>query len=121
MTEFELINKAAFQRAPMPTFAKQHEQYAYLSMRFVYGEYARKNLTREQAKGERDRIQKAYEVAATAYDTEMKQRKQLDRMRINMATLSKRIKSEGCLICQEMLRLMDGGFWDENDEEDTQK
>ena len=59
-TDFNEIEKLAFESQPLPKYHAQSEQIAYLSMRCVYHDYRLGYLDKEQAQKERGQIKSAY-------------------------------------------------------------
>lgn len=108
MIAFEEIEKLAYRNQPLLKFASLPEQFAYLCMRSLYGDYRKRYIGKDQAKTERDRIRLAYEDARVEESRVLDIYKRTNEINVKLAELSKLVETGACERCKTILRIWDG-------------
>jgi len=108
MVDFQEIEKLAYQNQPLPMFVSLPEQFAYLSMRALYAGYRKKQIEKDQAKIERDRIRLAYVNARAEENRVLDIFRRSNEINIRLAGISKLVESGSCERCKTIMRILDG-------------
>jgi len=108
MVDFKEIEKIAYLNIPLPTYATQSEQLAYLSMRELYFGYRKSNMGKDQAQSERERIRLTYMGAMLEEDKILDLFKRSNEINVKLAGMSKLVASGSCERCKAMMRILDG-------------
>lgn len=98
------LDRLARMGAELPNCLEQPEQLYYLSVRQLYWFFDKGALDTEQAKREKKKLLDQLEVnrlKCSGY-------KELCRIRIRMAKVNLRIAKEGCPLCKETAKILDG-------------
>lgn len=108
MIAFEEIEKLAYLNQPLPKFASLPEQFAYLCMRSLYGDYQKRSIGKDQAKTERDRIRLVYENARAEEARVLDTYRRSNEINVKLAEFSKLVETGACERCKTILRIWDG-------------
>lgn len=108
MIAFEEIEKLAYLNQLLPKFASLPEQFAYLCMRSLYGDYRKRSIGKDQAQMERDRIRLAYENARTEESQVLELYRSSNEINVKLAGFSKLVETGACERCKTILRIWDG-------------
>lgn len=98
------IEKLAASSAPLPPGLNQAEQYAFLCMRILYIQYAKNEISIEQAKTEKMQIVHEYSsgvLACKCWEQALERERRL-------SVLSPELKNSGCELCRKYARVLAG-------------
>lgn len=105
---FEELEVMAYKNEPMPPYQSQAAQLAYQSMRMLYRNYRRQYINKDEATAEKKMIVKAYQEAINKEESRMELYRYVDDIRIHLSPWYKKIESDGCEICKQIIKILDG-------------
>ena len=98
------LEQAAASAEPMADQLNAAEQLAYLSMRLLYVQHALRKLDTEQARIEKTRIIKEFEInqlRLKCWETAIERERKL-------SFLTPELKNSGCELCRKYFRILSG-------------